>query len=339
MDLVYLWVDGGDPAWQARRAASYARYAQLPGMPAPSPARFADHGELRYSLRSVVAHGEAFERVFLVTDGQVPAWLEAEACASPRWRGRLTVVSHASVFPPEAARPCFASDNIAACTTRIPGLSRRYVVANDDVFLVREVAEADFFDARGRAIVRLCKGAIRRGLMEEADPYAAQWLNSIALLERHGVRPPWPHTVAGHVRELRRRLLGRRDGTAFYAPQHTFHAVDREAALEAWGRYAEPIAASLAVPFRCRHSVSPVLLYFYDALAHGAATPRWEPEGVFVASSRPDLAEARAALCSPRTKFLCLNECHRGAPTDWPQQVERLLRELYPVPSPFERDA
>ena len=46
IDLVYLWVDGSDPAWQARKAAFLQGIAEAPHE-ATHEARFVDNDELR----------------------------------------------------------------------------------------------------------------------------------------------------------------------------------------------------------------------------------------------------------------------------------------------------
>jgi hypothetical protein len=56
IDIVYLWVDGADPAWRARRQQAYAAWARAhPGQLALHgnvAGRYRD-GELRYNLRAL----------------------------------------------------------------------------------------------------------------------------------------------------------------------------------------------------------------------------------------------------------------------------------------------
>ena len=55
IDLVYLWVDGNDPIWQAKRKAFEKGSSQI-AEEALAEARFVDNDELKYSLRSVEMH-------------------------------------------------------------------------------------------------------------------------------------------------------------------------------------------------------------------------------------------------------------------------------------------
>ena len=52
-----------------------------------SSSRFQDNEELRYSLRSVERFAPWIRHVFIVTNGQIPAWLDMD-------NTRVTVVTH-----------------------------------------------------------------------------------------------------------------------------------------------------------------------------------------------------------------------------------------------------
>ena len=49
--------------------------------------RFEDNEELRYSLRSIERHAPWVRHVYIVTNGQIPSWLNLD---SPR----MTIVTH-----------------------------------------------------------------------------------------------------------------------------------------------------------------------------------------------------------------------------------------------------
>ena len=49
--------------------------------------RFEDNEELRYSLRSVETHAPWVRHIYLVTNGQIPSWLNLD-------NPRLTIVTH-----------------------------------------------------------------------------------------------------------------------------------------------------------------------------------------------------------------------------------------------------
>ena len=52
IDIVYLWVNGKDPVWRAKKDAFLNNTCEIT-KEAVNDARFIDNDELKYSLRSV----------------------------------------------------------------------------------------------------------------------------------------------------------------------------------------------------------------------------------------------------------------------------------------------
>ena len=148
IDLVYTWVDGNDPAWREKRQ----RY--MPELPnegkAPnhlSDARWVENNELMYSLRSVELYAPWVHRIYIVTDGQTPSWLNTN-------HPKIRIVDHTEILPADA-HPVFSSLAIESCIHRIPGLSEHFVYGNDDTFFGAPTTPEDFFRADGMPIVRM----------------------------------------------------------------------------------------------------------------------------------------------------------------------------------------
>jgi UDP-N-acetylglucosamine-lysosomal-enzyme len=104
--------------------------------------RFRDSDELRYSLRSLVRNAPWIRHIYLVTDNQLPHWLNVDT-------KRLTVVSHQQIFLNKSHLPVFSSPAIEAHLHRIPNLSSKFIYFNDDVFLGASVFPDDFFSVQG----------------------------------------------------------------------------------------------------------------------------------------------------------------------------------------------
>ncbi len=144
IDVVYTWVDGGDPQWQTRKAAALADNGWLEEASrlAHNNARFASRDELRYSLRSLHCFAPWVNHIYLVTDDQVPEWLDTT-------QPGLTVVSHREIFGDTGTLPTFNSQAIESRLHRIPGLNEHFLYLNDDVFLGRPVSPELFFTPGG----------------------------------------------------------------------------------------------------------------------------------------------------------------------------------------------
>jgi hypothetical protein len=103
-----------------------------------SASRFEDHDEMLYSLRSLERFAPWVRRVYIVTNGQVPTWLNLD-------HPRVRVVPHSAIFPDASHLPTFSSPAIEAHLHRIQGLSRRFLYLNDDTFFASPVQPDDFY--------------------------------------------------------------------------------------------------------------------------------------------------------------------------------------------------
>ena len=116
IDAVYTWVDGSDPEWQQRKCAaleSLGAEATRLDPSATSAVRYKNRDELRYSLRSLERFAPFVRKVYLVTDHQLPDWLDIE-------HPSLEVVFHEDLFPDPSHLPTFCSRAIECHLHRIP---------------------------------------------------------------------------------------------------------------------------------------------------------------------------------------------------------------------------
>ena len=111
-----------------------------------SASRFADNEELKYSLRSVEKHAPWVRKIFIVTNGQIPSWLNLD-------NPRLKIVTHEELFLNNSHLPTFSSPAIESHLHRIPGLSPKFIYLNDDVMFADNVWPDDFYThANGQKI-------------------------------------------------------------------------------------------------------------------------------------------------------------------------------------------
>lgn len=181
IDLVYLWVDGNDPKWIAKRDATI-------GKPTNSEVnckgRFVDNDELKYSLRSVERYAPWIRKIFIVTDQQKPKWLDT-------FHPKIQIVDHTEIMPREIL-PCFNSVIIEHHIHRIPGLSEHFIFSNDDMFINRPVTPETFFGKDHLPIVRLNYLYVRKYfvwfkqhvLRRRLNSYATTIHNAATLVEK-----------------------------------------------------------------------------------------------------------------------------------------------------------
>ena len=149
IDLVYLWVDGGDKAWrdQKDKWLEIIKGEKPVYNDAAVEARWRDNGELLYSLRSVDKFAPWVNHIYIITGfGQIPKWLDTK-------NPKITIIPHEQIFP-SGALPTFNATAIEMCIPNIPGLSEHFLLMNDDLFFNRTLSPRYFYDKRGRALVR-----------------------------------------------------------------------------------------------------------------------------------------------------------------------------------------
>lgn len=153
IDLVYMWVDGNDPAWRAKKNAYLPKDKQLE-IAAAGDCRYVSNDELKFSLRSAEKFAPWIHHIYIITDNQCPEWLDTA-------NDRVRIIDHTEIIPKERL-PLFNAQSIEWHTANIPELSEYFLFANDDTFFGAPVAPDFFFDKEGKPIVRLKPLRIRK---------------------------------------------------------------------------------------------------------------------------------------------------------------------------------
>ena len=149
IDLVYLWVDGNDEKWLAKKNAALVKNDKPPIKRGISDNHWRDNEELKYSLRSVEKFAPWINHIFIVTDEQSPKWLDVK-------NPKITIVDLKEYIPNDLL-PLFNSIAIEMFLWNIPGLSEYFIYANDDMFFGKP-AEPGFFFDENRNPITIFKG-------------------------------------------------------------------------------------------------------------------------------------------------------------------------------------
>lgn len=306
-DLVYMWVDGADPAWRARKAA--ATGIAPDDSDTDGRARYVSNDELRYSLRSAARFAPWIRRVFIVTDRQTPEWLDT---TNPRVR----VVDHSEILPPEA-RPCFNSNVIEYFLYRIPGLAPRFLLANDDMFFGAPVSEEFFFAPDGLPIVRLKR---RGGKL------------FYRLKKLFGLGFGLYRRTIYRAALLVERRTGKFNGSI---PHHNIDAYLRDDVREAMEEvFGDEVRRTQRNRTRAEDDLQRAAISLW-AVATGRAHLRYVRtgrEGVRLSAHKRNLAERIERL---KPSLFCLNDSHRVTDADR-ARIAPFLQALFPEPSEFE---
>lgn len=235
IDIVIPWVDGGNPEWRAafdkaRRATfgagdtattatdrssttiaatsrSDTAVVATGGDENASVIRYRDWGTLPWFFRGIERFAPWVRRVHFVTWGHIPEWLDT---SNPR----LNIVKHSDYIPADYL-PTFSSRPIELCAHLIPGLTERFILFNDDMFLCRPVGAERFF-RRGSP----CDMA--RLSLIATSTISHTVLNMTEILNRRHSR-----------REVMRRHFGK-----WYSPKYGLGNLLKTLDLSAWQGFA-----------------------------------------------------------------------------------------------------
>lgn len=100
--------------------------------------RFSDKNELLYSLRSVEKYADWVRNIYIVTNGQVPSWLNTN-------HPQIKIVEHKDIYANKSHLPTFNSASIECHLHRIKGLSKKFIYLNDDFLFGKNVYYDDFY--------------------------------------------------------------------------------------------------------------------------------------------------------------------------------------------------
>ena len=132
IDFVIIWVDGNDEKWQKERM----KYKADNGTDS-SLVRYRDWDNLKYWFRGVEKFAPWVNKVYFVTCGHYPSWLNKN-------NPKLVCVKHSDYMPKDYL-PTFSSHPIELNLHRINELSEKFVYFNDDMFIIKKTKPSDFF--------------------------------------------------------------------------------------------------------------------------------------------------------------------------------------------------
>lgn len=312
VDIVYTWVDGDDPEWRKKQQRALA---ELTGgevnETAVSQSRYQSRDELKYSLRSVEYYASWVNHIYLVTDGQVPEWLNTE-------HPKITVVDHREIFSDPEVLPVFNSHAIESQLHHIAGLSNQYLYMNDDILFMRPVEPSLFYTGNG-----MSKFFPSNAPLDVDEPSARDMpVLSAAKRNRSHIETHFDRTVTNKFK-------------------HTPHPQLKEVMEEFETEHPELFSKVAASRFRHPEDYSiPSALYHYVAYAKRRAVDSNAIRYAYLDIASEDAEQVLADLLKRRNlDVLCVND----TATD-PEQVavvDQLLHDFletrFPVPSSFEK--
>ncbi len=146
MDAVLTWVDGNDPILKAERQKYLTNLKEDTLEDIAGRARFIQSDEINFAVASILRFAPYIDRIFIVTNSQVPRMDEFLDRNFPDSRVEIRIVDQHSLFDGlEEYKPVFNSLAVEVLLYRIPDLSEEFIYMCDDFFYASPSRKEDLF--------------------------------------------------------------------------------------------------------------------------------------------------------------------------------------------------
>ena len=162
-------MDSNDITWRESKN-KYSR-SNICNKDANANARFRDMETLKYTLRAIEKNCPWYHKIYLITAGHSPLWLNAE-------HKKIVLVSHEELFIDKSHLPVFNSVAIEMNLVNLKGLSEKFVYMNDD-FIIWNKLETSRFFRKGKPVDFFSHNFIPRNKLFELLKERDTWIHSI----------------------------------------------------------------------------------------------------------------------------------------------------------------
>ncbi|VEN73441.1 conserved hypothetical protein [Candidatus Desulfarcum epimagneticum] len=297
-DIVYTWVDNSDPQYKTTHDSFKKKWLKTNAWDEEIVGEMRDRNndELKFSLRAAEKFAPWANRVFLLTFGQYPEWMNFD-------HPKLTIARHTDILP-DSFLPTFNSFALEWALHRIPGLSENFIYFNDDYFLGQPTLTRDFYSPENGHMLSFDYDP--KNYQKKMNPWRASMKNANQCLEeRFGKR-------------FRRSQL--------HLPHFFRKSVFKEMAKE----FAHEANHTMSHKFRDYNDVNATQMYMHYIIdMNYPHTIEREPGFTFHYLSRESIEK----ILKTRPKFYCLNDVTEDRDN---YKLFLMLERLYPDKSSFE---
>ena len=330
IDIVIPWVDSSDPLWRAEKN-KYSLDNVDSVTCDDNETRYRDWDTIKYLFRSIEMYMPWVNRVFFLTYGHLPSWINKEC-------EKLCIVKHID-FIPEEYLPTFCSHTIELNMHRIKGLAEQFIYFNDDILALNTMKEEDFFVQgmpRDYAILSPINSTTRLSVQDTAltdleiindnfnknrqiKKFLRKWVSPQygKELVRSFCLMPWPYFVG---------FLSRHQANAYL--KSTFY--------EVWEKEFQALDSTCKHKFRTRRDVNQWVMRYWQ-LASGNFLPI-KPYGEKY-TIKNDNTKLYDTIMNSRDKTICINDNNNEEIKNYVQtknELMRVLEQRYPKKSIFE---
>lgn len=330
IDFVITWVDGKDASWREKRK----QYAVAEdGKEGSYQFRFRDWDILRYWFRSVEKFAPWVNKIFFVTCGHLPQWLDI---TNPK----LQIVKH-SDFIPEEYLPTFNSNAIEFHLHRIKGLSEQFVYFNDDCFLLDKTAPTRFFRNGLPCDIGGMTANFHSGMFGASVLLAKTLVNNHFNKRKTITEMPskWfsLRYLSHSVLNLICSIVRRNEFIGFVNP-HLPQAFLKSTFSDVWAKCENDLVRTSKNRFRAYGDVAFWLIRYWQLASNQFAPVNPYKDGRYYLLSNQNLTEIINCISQQKKKIICLNDSEELSDfEEIKNQINEAFNSILSAKSNFEK--
>ena len=294
VDFVIPWVDGSDEEWSKKKDKYLENKNQ-----GSTEERYRDFGTLRYLLRSIEKYANWFHKIYLITDNQIPEWLQLNE--------RICVVDHTEYIPKKFL-PTFNSNVIELNIWRIHDLSEHFILLNDDLLFTKKTSKKDFFTNDG-----MPRDITAQSILMPRDDFSHIAVNNISLInnlfnKREWLRKNWQLAFSlknGLVFNTLSLIVSPLPYFTRFVDPHIGIAYIKQNFIKIWEIFPERLTQTSVNRFRKYNEVSHWLVRYYQIVS-GQVSPRSYKFSKYYDIS--DVVKLKKEFAKPTHKMIVLND-------------------------------
>ena len=333
IDFVVTWLDSSDPEWQE----SHAYYSQS-SKRGIEDARFRNIETFRYWFRAVERYAPWVHKIFLITNGKFPDWINKEC-------PKLELVKHEDYMPKEIL-PTFNSCAIELHMHKIKGLSEHFVYFNDDMILNSPV-KPEYYFKNGLPCDTNKETCYNVPIYTSADRYGIymSMLSNIGILNSQFKRwntvcqspKRWFGSHLGIRGFIVSCILARQRLFIGFSNYHTEQAYLKSIFHEVWEKEPNYMNAS-CTKFRQDIIANPYIFRYWQ-FAKNLFYPK-RRDGLFFLMKEDDLDRIEKTLFEEKAVSVCLNDTPLTSDEEFifvKERLQQLFSRKFPEKSSFEK--
>ena len=331
IDFVVLWVDGNDPAWQKEKA----KYSPQKTDDSNSPNRYRDWGLMPYWFRAVEKFTPWVRKIHFVTWGHIPPFLNTD-------NPKINIVRHEDYMPNDVL-PTFSSHALEVNLHRIPDLAENFVYFNDDMFILRPMAETAFFKDN---LPCTYGGEVPMSFINEVGIWQHAAVNNMGIINKHfDKRTQYALNKNKYINKsyrwqnnVRSALLWKLFPDFFYGFEnlHAPAAYCKKTFEEVWNKEPEILNSTTANRFRHPSDLNQWIMLWWQ-VASGKFTP-YNTDNIVSCADEHTVGLLCDIIENQEHDMICINDPEN--PVDFErlsETVRNAFQKILPEKSSFEK--